>query len=90
MFFGLMMVDAALAAWAVGLMQQKRAPRWVPLVLVLLGLTFAVTLSSVVLLADPADNELARAWGQVAPLGAVAAALALGVATVISRRPKRG
>lgn len=46
MFFGLMMVDAALAAWTVGLMQQPQAPRWIRLVLVLLGVTFAISVGS--------------------------------------------
>ncbi len=86
MFFGLMLVDAALAAWAVGLMQQPRAPRWVSFVLVWLGLTFAVSVGFVVFLSDRADNAEARAWGLIAPGGSVAAAVALLVATVISRR----
>jgi hypothetical protein len=86
MFFGLMLVDAALAAWAVGLMQQPKSPRWIPVVLVLLGITFAISVGVVTVLTDRADNDTARAFGLIAPLGAVAAAIALLVATMISRR----
>ena len=71
MFFGLMMIDAALAAWAVGLMQQPEAPRWIRFVLVWLGTTFAVSVGFVVLLSDRADNIEALSWGLVAPVGAV-------------------
>ena len=88
MFFGLMLVDAALAAWAVGLMQQPQAPRWIRFVLVLLGGTFAVSVSVVVVLTDRADNDTARAWGLIAPSGAVVAFVVLLVATVGSRRKK--
>ncbi len=80
-----MLVDAALAAWAVGLMGQSTAPRWVRFVLVLLAVTFAVSVGPVVFLTDKADNDQARAWGMIAPSGAVLAAIALLVATMISR-----
>ena len=86
MFFGLMLVDAALAAWAVGLMQQPQAPRWVRFVLVLLGVTFAISVSVVTLLTDKADNDRARAFGLIAPAGALAAAGLLLTATLLSRR----
>lgn len=89
MFFGLMMVDAALAAWAVGLMQQAQSPRWVRLVLVLLGVTFAISVSVVTLMTDKADNDQARAWGLIAPIGAIAAGVILLIATILSRRPKK-
>ncbi len=89
MFFGLMLVDAALAAWAVGLMQQPHSPKWVRFVLVLLGVTFAISVGFVTLLSDKADNAEARAWGLIAPLGAVAATVVLIAATVISSRRKK-
>lgn len=89
MFFGMMLVDAALAAWAVGLMGQPSAPRWVRFILVWLGLTFAVSVGFVVYLGDRADNVQARSWGLIAPLGAVVAAVALLVATVSARSKKR-
>jgi hypothetical protein len=88
MFFGLMLVDAALAAWAVGLMQQPQSPRWVKFVIVLLGVTFAISVSVVTLLTDKADNETARAFGLIAPVGAVTAAALLLTATLTSRRKK--
>ncbi len=89
MFFGLMLVDAALAAWAVGQMQQPGAPRWLRLVLVWLALTFIVSVGPVMFLSEEADNAKARAWGLIAPLGAVVAAIALLVAAAIARRNKR-
>ena len=88
MFFGLMLVDAALAAWAVGLMGQPGAPRWLRFVLVWLGITFAISVGFVVFLSDRADNAQARAWGLIAPAGAVAAAVALLIATISARRKK--
>lgn len=90
MFFGLMLVDAALAAWAVGLLQQQQppAPRWVRFVLVWLGLTFGVSVGVVTFLTDRADNAQARGWGLIAPVGACVAAVALLVATLLSRRKK--
>jgi hypothetical protein len=88
MFFGLMMVDAALAAWAVGLMQQPGSPRWVRFVLYLLGITFAISVGVVTVLTDRADNDTARAFGLIAPAGAVVAAIALLIATISSRRSK--
>ena len=88
MFFGLMLVDAALAAWAVGLLGQPNSPKWVRFILVWLAVTFAVSVGPVFWLSDEADNALARAWGLIAPVGAVVAAIGLLVATAISRRIK--
>ncbi len=86
MFFGLMMVDAALAAWAVGLMGQPKSPRWVRFILFLLGITFVVSVGVVTVLTEHADNDTARAWGLIAPGAACVAFVLLLIATLISRR----
>ncbi|GEM_PF-3413738 len=86
MFFGLMMVDAALAAWAVGLMGQPKSPRWVRFILFLLGITFAISVAVVTILTDRADNDTARAWGLIAPAAACLAFVLLLIATIISKR----
>lgn len=82
------MVDAALAAWAVGLLGQRGTPRWVRFVIVWLGVTLVSSVALVSAISDRQDNQLARAVGLIAPLGAVAAAFALLVATYFSRRPR--
>ena len=89
MFFGMMLVDAALAAWAVGLMGQPNSPRWVRFVILWIGVTLVVSVGLVVGFNERADNAAARMVGLIAPLGAVAAAVALFVATAISRRKRR-
>lgn len=86
MFFGIMILDAALAAWAVGLMGQPNAPKWVRFVLVWLGVTLVVSVGLVFGLSDRADNASARLAVQLGPAGAVVAAVALFIATRLSKK----
>jgi hypothetical protein len=83
MFFGLMLVDAALAAWAVGILGQPGAPRWVRAVLVWIVATGVVSVGLVWWLGD---HPASRSVGLIAPAGAVTAAIALLVATRLQRR----
>lgn len=89
MFFGMMLVDAALAAWAVGMMGQPNAPKWLRFVIVWLGVTLIVSVAGVVALDQKADNELAGWMSRVAPLGAAFGASALVAASVLQRRASR-
>jgi hypothetical protein len=86
-FFGMLMVDAALAAWALGIMQQPSAPRWIRLVLVWLGLTMAA--STVLVLIAGENISLEKTAALIGPGGAGLAVLALAVATVIERRGRK-
>ena len=89
MFFGLMLVDAALAAWAVGLMQQPGAPRWVRYLLVWLGLTLVSSVVLVLLAQEataPAISE--KNASLIGPAGACVALLALMAGTLLQRRAR--
>ena len=87
MFFGMMLVDAALAAWAVGLMQQKGAPRWVVGILVWLGVTLVASMGLVLLAVDsPGAGVSEKHAALIGPTGAGIALVALLAATVSQRR----
>lgn len=88
MFFGMLLVDAALAAWAVGILGQPNAPKWVRWVIVWIGVTLVVSVAGVVAFADKADNALAGQAGRIAPFGAAVAGIALLTATLKQRRKK--
>lgn len=84
----MVLVDAALAAWAVGILGQPNAPKWVKFVIGWLGVTLAVSVAGVVAFSDKADNALAGHAGRIAPFGAAIAAIALLAATRQQRRKK--
>ena len=86
MFFGMMLVDAALAAWAAGLMQQPGAPRWVRYVLVWLGVTLLLSMGLVLGSSDIVSEKNASLLG---PIGSVAAMPALIIATLAQKRSKK-
>lgn len=87
MFFGMMLVDAALAAWAVGLMQQPGAPRWVRYLLVWLAVTLVLSAGLVLGSSSIVSEKNASLLG---PAGAVMALVALIVATLIQKRASKG
>ena len=89
MFFGMMLVDAALAAWAVGVMQQPGAPRWVRYVLVGLGLTLVASVGLVLLALDSTDTAAEKNASLIGPVGAGVALIALSLATALQRRAAR-
>lgn len=88
MFFGMLLVDAALAAWAVGILGQPDGPKWVRFVIGWLGVTLVVSVAGVAVYSDHADNALAGFAGRIGPAGAVVGAIALLVAQVRARRKK--
>ena len=88
MFFGMLLVDAALAAWAVGILSQPNAPKWVRFVIGWIGVTLIISVAGVVAYSDKADNETAGFAGRIAPFGAAVAGIALLVAMAIQRRKK--
>ena len=90
MFFGMMLVDAALAAWAVGLLGQPGTPKWVRYVLVWLGVTLVASMGLVLASVD-AEGGTALGLSEkeaalLGPLGASAALGALILATLAQRR----
>jgi hypothetical protein len=87
MFFGMMLVDAALAAWAVGLMQQPGAPRWVRYLLGWLAVTLVLSVALVLGSSNIVSEKNASLLG---PAGAVVALVALIVATLIQQRASKG
>ena len=86
MFFGMMLLDASLAAWAVGVMQQPAAPRWVRWVIAWLGVTLLISVGGVLLAVEGSNPSVEKNASLIGPFGAAAAFLALAVATAIQRR----
>ena len=88
MFFGMLLVDAALAAWAVGIYGRPNGPKWVRFVIVWLGVTLVVSVAGVAVYTDHADNALAGFAGRIGPAGAVVGAIALLFAQMNGRLRK--
>lgn len=88
MFFGMLLVDAALAAWAVGILGQPNAPKWVRVVIVWIGVTLIVSVAGVVAFSEKSENAVAGQAGRIAPFGAAVAGIALLTATIQQRRKK--
>ena len=93
MFFGMMLVDAALAAWAVGLMGQPGAPKWTRYVLVWIGASLITSVVLVLATVDPDNGLGAISMGVseknaslIGPAGAIAAMVALTIATLRQQR----
>ena len=90
MFIGMMLVDAALAAWAVGMMQQPQAPRWIPFILVWLGLTLAASVGLVLLVTNTTVAILSeKDAALIGPFGAGVALVACVAAMTQQRRARK-
>ncbi len=90
MFIGMMLVDAALAAWAVGILQHPAAPRWVRYLLVWLGVTLAASAGLVLLAVNTPEPLLSeKNSALIGPLGALVVLPGLILATLSQRRAKK-
>lgn len=84
MFIGMMLVDAALAAWAVGILGQPFAPRWVRGLLFFIPLSLALSVVGVVTAVDAGEPHEGFTLGLtektaslIGPTGALIALAAL-------------
>ena len=91
MFIGMMLLDAALAAWAVGILGQPMAPKWVRLIIVWL---IATLVSSAVLVLAAQSEGFSTGVSEknaslIGPLGAVTAIVALVIAVLQQRSARK-